>query len=147
MLSKEEIEYMKKFFNESITKDLINSEDLAIRFMSVALEYIDQLETKIDELGKGQQTLINSRKKWKNRYYKEKRRRKEADRSVWQIYLDYQDIGKMYFDLDEKGQKLIEKLEKIKYDLEYDRRMDKYSYLSDIQEILSILKGEKDGIK
>ncbi len=144
MLSKEEIEYMKKFFNESITKDLINSEDLAIRFMSVALEYIDQLETKLDELGKGQQTLINSRKKWKNRYYKEKRRRKEADRSVWQIYLDYQDIGKMYFDLDEKGQKLIEKLEKIKYDLEYDRRMNNYSYLSDIQEILSILKGEKE---
>lgn len=88
MLSKEEIEYMKKFFNESITKDLINSEDLAIRFMSVALEYIDQLESD--------------------------------------------------------KQKLIEKLEKIKYDLEYDRRMDNYSYLSDIQEILSILKGEKE---
>lgn len=144
MLSKEEIEYMKKFFNESITKDLINSEDLAIRFMSVALEYIDQLETKLDELGKGQQTLINSRKKWKNRYYKEKRRRKEADRSVWQIYLDYQDIGNMYFNLDEKRQKIIDKLEKIKYDLEYDRRMNNYSYLSDIQEILSIVKGEKE---
>lgn len=50
MLSKEEIEYMKKFFNESITKDLINSEDLAIRFMSVALEYIDQLESDKQKL-------------------------------------------------------------------------------------------------
>ena len=75
---------------------------------------IDQLETKLDELGKGQQTLINSRKKWKNRYYKEKRRRKEADKSVWQIYLDYQDIGNMYFNLDEKRQKLIEQLEENK---------------------------------
>lgn len=50
MSSKEEIEYMKKFFNECITKDLINSEDLAIRFMSVALKYIEQLEADKQKL-------------------------------------------------------------------------------------------------
>lgn len=41
-----------------------------------------------------------------------------------------------------REQKLIEKLEKIKYDLEFDRRKNNYSYLYDIKEILSILKGE-----
>ena len=50
MLSKEEIEYMKKFFNECITKDSINSEDLAIRFINVALEYIGQLESREQKL-------------------------------------------------------------------------------------------------
>ena len=52
-------------------------------------------------------------------------------------------IKRYIIQLESDKQKLIEKLEKIKYDLEYDRRMDNYSYLSDIQEILSILKGEK----
>ena len=45
--------------------------------------------------------------------------------------------------LESDKQKLIEKLEKIKYDLEFDRRKNNYSYLYDIKEILSILKGEK----
>lgn len=44
--------------------------------------------------------------------------------------------------LESDKQKLIEKLEKIKYDLEFDRRKNNYSYLYDIKEILSILKGE-----
>lgn len=73
-------------------------------------EYIDQLENKVKELGKGQHTLMQSRRKWKNKYYKERRKRKEADKSVWQIYLDYQDIGNMYFNLDSKVQSLVEKL-------------------------------------
>ncbi|MCI8396674.1 MAG: hypothetical protein HFJ52_03145 [Clostridia bacterium] len=38
------------------------------------LQYIDQLENKVKELGKGQHTLMQSRRKWKNRYYKEKRK-------------------------------------------------------------------------
>ncbi len=46
-------------------------------------------------------------KKWKNRYYKERRKRKKADKAVKQIYDDYQDIGNMYFDLDEKMQQVI----------------------------------------
>lgn len=37
------------------------------------LQYIDQLENKVKELGKGQHTLMQSRRKWKNKYYKERR--------------------------------------------------------------------------
>ena len=37
-------------------------------------QYIDQLENKVKELSKGQHTLIQSRRKWKSRYYKEKRK-------------------------------------------------------------------------
>lgn len=44
--------------------------------------------------------------------------------------------------LESDKQKLIEKLEKIKYDLEFDRRKNNYSYLYDIKEILEIVKGE-----
>lgn len=50
MLSKEEIKNMKLFFNESIKKDNINSEILTIDFMTIALEYIQQLETKNQKL-------------------------------------------------------------------------------------------------
>ncbi len=71
---------------------------------------IKELETKVKELGKGQHTLMQSRRKWKNKYYKERRKRKEANKSVRQIYLDYQDIGNMYFNLDSKVQPLVEKL-------------------------------------
>lgn len=78
-------------------------------------EYIDQLENKVKELGKGQHTLMQSRRKWKNRYYKERKKRKEADKAVGQIYNDYQDIGKMYFYLDEKRQNIIQQL-KTKYE-------------------------------
>lgn len=46
---------------------------------------------------------------------------------------------------NEEIEKLIEKLEAISYDLEYDRRLSSYSYLKDVNEILSILKGEKHG--
>ena len=109
MLSKEEIEKAKedlRFCHEGdyITKEMSDSKN-------VLLEYIKQLATKIKELGRGQQSLIQSRKKWKNRYYKMRNKNKELQKSVEQIYDDYQDIGKMYFDLDEKRQKLIEKLE------------------------------------
>lgn len=44
--------------------------------------------------------------------------------------------------LESDKQKLIEKLEKIKYDLEFDRRKNNYSYLYDIKEILEIVKEE-----
>lgn len=42
--------------------------------MEIVLQYIEQLENKVKELGKGQHTLMQSRRKWKNRYYKEKRK-------------------------------------------------------------------------
>lgn len=51
-------------------------------------------------------------------------------------------IKRYIIQLESDKQKLIEKLEKIKYDLEFDRRKNNYSYLYDIKEILSILKGE-----
>lgn len=75
-----------------------------------ALNENNELRKRVKELSKGQHTLMQSRRKWKNRYYKERQKRKEADESVWQIYLDYQDIGNMYFDLDEKVQNIINNL-------------------------------------
>lgn len=46
-------------------------------------EYIEQLENKVTELGKGQQTLIQSRRKWKNRYYKEREKKdKKIDDAI-----------------------------------------------------------------
>lgn len=106
MLSKEEIEKAKedyKFFNEGdyITKEMSDSKN-------VLLEYIEQLETKIKELGKGQQALMQSRRKWKNRYYKTRNKNKDLQKTVEQIYDDYQDIGKIAFDYSDK----IEQLEK-----------------------------------
>lgn len=55
---------------------------------------------------------------------------------------DMQYVEEYIDQLESDKQKLIEKLEKIKYDLEFDRRKNNYSYLYDIKEILSILKGE-----
>lgn len=68
----------------------------------------DELYKKVKELGKGQQTLIQSRRKWKNRYYKMKKKNKDLEKTVEQIYEDYQDIGKMVFDYSDR----IELLEK-----------------------------------
>lgn len=62
MLSKEEIENMKLFFNESIKKDNINSEILTIDFIGIALEYIKQLEAK-------QQKLIEKLEECAESYY------------------------------------------------------------------------------
>lgn len=45
MLSKEEIEEMKDYFNECIIKDTVYEEDLTISFIKIAKEYIDQLES------------------------------------------------------------------------------------------------------
>lgn len=56
-----------------------------------------------------------------------------------------EDTIKYIEQLESDKQKLIEKLEAISYDLEYDRRLSSYSYLKEVNEILSILKGEKHG--
>lgn len=48
----------------------------------IVLQYIDELENKTKELGKGQQSLIQSRRKWKRRYYKMKRKNKELQEAV-----------------------------------------------------------------
>lgn len=70
----------------------------------------------------------------------------ESRKETMQIYDDYQDIGKMFFDLDEKVQKLIKKLEedvnrKIPLAEDMDWVMCRKQYA---QEILSLLKGEKE---
>lgn len=65
-------------------------------------EAIDYIIKYIEELQKGQNSLMSSRKKWKKKYYKEKRNSKDLQKSVDQIYDDYQDIGRMFFNLDEK---------------------------------------------
>ena len=118
MLNKEEIEKAKQEGREIIgnfkrattefTKDIFPQKANAVETL---LEYIDQLEKQVKELNKGNHSLMQSRKKWKNRYYNEKEKSKDLQESVDQIYENYQDIGKMYFDLDEKHDKLIEELE------------------------------------
>lgn len=61
---------------------------------------------KVKEINKGINSLMQSRKKWKYRYYKMKNKNKDLQKSVEQIYDDYQDIGKMDFDcLDKLEQK------------------------------------------
>lgn len=69
MKDKQEIKEMKKYFNECIIKDHIFEEDLTINFMKIALKHIK-------ELGKGQHELMQSRRKWKNRYYRERQKRR-----------------------------------------------------------------------
>lgn len=94
-------------------------------------KHIEKLENEIKELGKGQQSLIHSRRKWKHRYYKMKRKNKELQKAVEQIYDDYQDIGKIAFDYKDRIEELETKLKK--YELETLPRM---------QGELSTLKGK-----
>lgn len=73
--------------------------------MSIADER-DELRQKVKEINKGINSLMQSRKKWKYRYYKMKNKNKDLQKSVEQIYDNYQDIGKMAFDYsDELEQK------------------------------------------
>lgn len=93
---------------------------------------------------------MQSRKKWKRRYYKERNRRKEADKATWQIYEDYQDAGKKMFEYAEQveqleinNKKIIEKLEEVindddMSDVEYQMKRELAI------EILKITKGEKE---
>lgn len=85
MLSKEEIENMKKYFNECILKDTTYEEDLTLNYIKIAREYIKQLETR--------------------------------------------------------EQKLIKKLEETRNNLEKDGFI---GYADEMQEVLEILKGEKE---
>lgn len=105
---------------------------------------------------------MQSRKKWKRRYYKERKRRKEADKATWQTYEDYQDAGKKMFEyaeqveqLETNNKKLIEKLEKVikknnEFEfmpLQVETAYNNYYKLGKMdlaQEILGIAKGEKE---
>ena len=70
-MKKEAIEKAKSelsFFNEGdyITREMSECKE-------TLEEYIKYLENKVKELSKGNHTLMQSRKKWKDRYYKLKR--------------------------------------------------------------------------
>lgn len=156
----ESIEYLKKhikYFEEQIKFIEATDCDYYDEELELYQNRIKQFNTvlsMLEEKDKGINSLMQSRKKWKNRYYKIKNKNKDLQKSVEQIYDDYQDIGKMYFDLDEKRQKLIEKLKnKIRYYEENDEILatsnDNYSdgtvikkIIDEFKEILSILKGE-----
>lgn len=165
MLSKEEIEKaIERLKYINMAYDCYNYYSrYDLDCIETLLQYIEQLESKLKELCKGQHVLMQSRKKWKKRYYKERKRRKEADKSVEQIYSDYQDAGKKMFEyaeqaeqLETNNKKLIEKLEdKIRYFEENEEFIasnnDNYSdgtviykFITEFKEILEIAKGEKE---
>ena len=118
----ESIEYLKKhikYFEEQIkfieaTDCDYYDEELElyqnrIKQFNTILSMLEEKEYKIKQLGKGQQALMQSRRKWKRRYYKMKDKNKDLQKSVEQIYDDYQDIGKMAFNYSDK----IEEQDKI----------------------------------
>ena len=68
------IEEAKKMFN-----DLDIGDDIEfINSRKTIIQYIEELETKVKELGKAQHTLMQSRRKWKKRYYKAKGKLKNS---------------------------------------------------------------------
>ncbi len=96
-------------------------------------EYIEQLEQENQALKKGQYSLMQSRNKWKIRYYKERKRRKEADKIIEQLI--------------EKLETNLEELE-ILHDNYIDANVIEGTYetlgrINEIRRILKILKGEK----
>ena len=126
-------------------------------------QYIEQLESENKALKKGQNSLMQSRKKWKDRYYKQKKKVKELKsikdmkEAIEFANLDLKSVFKTKKEnerLKDREQKLIEKLEKqkIRPDIKDDdneiikkvkelvaHQVDKYR-----QYILSIVKGEKN---
>lgn len=122
-------EEMKDFFNECITKDLINSEDLAINYMKVAKDYIEELER-----AKGI---------------------KEALELANMTVKDFVYFKHKVEELETKEQNLREKLEERKKQnnnrygksIDDDEFPEMYEYSGQVQEddyILEILKGEKE---
>lgn len=130
------------------------------------LQYIAQLEARVKELGKGQHTLMQSRKKWKSRYYKRKRKKAEweqlceecskATKKAGFTKEDTDRIIKETREMQWKAQKydeLIDVLEKEEITLpkenidqlaqimldEVKRQLELYK-----KHIFSILKGEKE---
>lgn len=75
---------MKNKEIENMKNDLINLHHMLGKKPSIstnaienALKYMKQLEIKVKELGKGQHTLMQSRRKWKSRYYKERQKNRK----------------------------------------------------------------------
>ena len=53
-----------------------------IEAIETVLSMLEEQEYKIKQLGKGQQVLIQSRKKWKRRYYKMKDKNKNLQNKI-----------------------------------------------------------------
>ena len=108
-MTKEQVQQVLDELNEIKPEKLEgNSKRLFEAIMSIADER-DELRQKVKEINKGINSLMQSRKKWKYRYYKMKNKNKDLQKSVQQIYDDYQDIGKMAFNYSDK----LEQQEKI----------------------------------
>lgn len=133
MISKEEIDCCKQEAKEYI--EFMETAGDNAGWTRLLLVYIEQIEQDNIALKKGQYSLMQSRQKWKIRYYKERKRRKEADKSIEQLYGDYNDAGNKMFEyaerveqLETKEQKLIEKLEGLysKLQKEHDIAIDNF---------------------
>ncbi len=101
-MTKEQVQQVLDELNEIKPEKLEgNLKRLFEAIMSIADER-DELRQKVKEINKGINSLMQSRKKWKYRYYKMKNKNKDLQKSVEQIYDDYQDIGKMAFNYSDK---------------------------------------------
>lgn len=72
----ENVEFMRKE-NKTFYETLINIYLKRIQAIENILKANNEKDKKIEELGKGQHTLMQSRRKWKNRYYKERQKNKK----------------------------------------------------------------------
>ena len=112
MLNKEEIEKAKEILNnlgKSIQTICKKKSNMATSIETL-LQYIDQLEQENKALKKGQNSLMASRKKWKDRYYKEKAKFDKANKMVDEMAKvwkqdDYRSIEeiKQYFEKKVEG--------------------------------------------
>ncbi len=144
MLSKEEIEKILDANVDIITykadKDyrcLTSTEKTLLENNKKAKEYIEQLENKLKKLGIGQQTLTQSRKKWKIRYYNIRKRHKKLIEKL---------ENKTNLIVASLSSEIVEKYKNFKMTDIDDNTYELLALndLNTITEILSILKGEKE---
>lgn len=129
--------------NKSTIKFLVEVQKVANELVDIANEIIDNQQKEIEEkstiimvgaekvkqLEKGNRSLMESRIKWKNRYYKEKEKNKEN-----QVLIDdIKDHRIVYIDTPEFEEKFISKdkiREKIK---KYDEWIKQGEYVEDLE--------------
>lgn len=98
----EAIEYLKKhikYFEEQIkfieaTDCDYYDEELElyqnrVKQFNIVLSMLEEKEYKLKQLGKGQKVLIQSRKKWKRRYYKMKDKNKNLQNKIIDLMAEY----------------------------------------------------------
>lgn len=132
-MNKEEIEKAKfNLYDDLKLAEKEDSVDIDVftHDLRTILNHTEQLEKQVKELKKGQASLIQSRKKWKNRYYKESVKVKEQEESRQAVK------DKLKEDIRIFQQKLEEA----------NTKLDKLHYAKRIEyarEILNMLEGEK----